>query len=701
VIVEPFNAHRSSLRIFSIPECAARAVAIALLALAGLYGTTAQALDKLGADTGIAWTLTPDQITATCKSALDKARAAIHDIDSQGGTAATFDAGLGAVETVNADLADALIAQINLVQLSPDKAVRDASQTCQDDDAAFGVELSADPAILKIAESAAALAQTSEQQQLAKIYTEAGRRTGAGLAPAQRARVTQLFNELNKIMVAYNRGLSEDQSEIPVTAEELKSLPAALAGSVKTESAGLRMPVDEGTFHPFMSHETSPSARKRFLYAYQRRGGLHNVQLLAHAVRLRAELAALLGYPNWAAYQLDVKMAKTVQKALSLVLEVNQRTLPKARTELAELAKLKRAAGDATPFASWDYSFYEDQLVKTRYALDPEEVRSYLPIDKVVPAVLGIYQHLLGVRFEQLTPAAAWAPDVTEYAIYDAASGAPLGYFFLDLLPREGKTSHTSSSGLRNGRVLADGSYSLPAAVMICNWPRPQPGKPSLLSHGEAIEFFHEFGHVMHGTLSRTRYASLFGTQVRWDFVEAPSQMLENWMWQPEVLKQISSKVGTGEPLPDDMIAKMVAAKHAGDGVTYAFQTFYGYYDLELHLHKGPVDPDALFFKLEASHYVFPPMLGTYPAGDMWHQVNGYDAGYYGYLWALVYAQDMFSVFQKGGIDNPAVGLRYRNEILVPGGSVEPDVLLRNFLGREVSLEPFYQLIGLSDTKAQ
>jgi thimet oligopeptidase len=679
----------------------AQHVAVVLLALAGLHGTIAHAGDKLSADTGVSWSLTPDQITATCKSALDKARAAIRDIDSGAGTAATFDSGLGAIETVNADLSDALIAQINLVQLSPDKAVRDASQACQDGYTAFGVELAADPVILKISEGAAALAQSAEQQQLAKIYTEAGRRTGAGLSSAKRATVTQLFEELNKIMVAYNRGISEDVSQIPVSAEELKSLPAALAGSVRSDSAGLHMAVNEGTYHPFMSHATSRAARKRFLYAYQRRGGLHNVELLAHAVKIRAQLAALLGFPNWAAYQLDVKMAKTVQKALALVLEVNQRTLPKARAELAELAKLKRAAGDATALAAWDYSYYEDQLVKSRFALDPEEVRSYLPIDKVVPAVLGIYQHLLDVRFEQLTPAVAWAPDVSEYAIYDATSGAPLGYFYLDLLPRDGKTSHTSSSALRNGRVLADGSYSLPAAAMICNWPRPQAGKPSLLSHGEAIEFFHEFGHVMHGTLSRTRYASLFGTQVREDFVEAPSQMLENWMWQPEVLKQISSKVGTGEPLPDDMIAKMVAAKHAGDGVAYAFQTFYAYYDLELHLHKGPVDPDALFFKLEASHYVFPPMLGTYPAGDMWHQVNGYDAGYYGYLWALVYAQDMFSVFQKGGIDNPAVGLRYRNEILVPGGSVEPDVLLRNFLGREVSLEPFYRLIGLSDTKAQ
>lgn len=696
VIQELTAAQARKQGIASVARQSGRGLALALLTLAALQSSAAVAAVQVSADTGIPWNLTPEQISASCQSALASARAAIHDIDGHADSVSSFDAGLGAIELVNADLAEVLIAPTGLVQLSPDKAVRDASQHCQDDATAFAVELSADPAVLRIAEGAAAFAQTDEQRQLAKIYTEAGRRTGAGLAPAPHAKVTRLFDALNKILVAYNRGLSEDQSQIPVSARELDSLPPALAGSVKRLPEGLRMPVNEGTFGPFMSHESSREARKRFLYAYQRRGGARNVALLAQAVRLRAQLATLLGYPSWAAYQLDVKMAKTVEKALSLVLEINRRTLPKARAELAELAKLKRAAGDKTPLASWDYAFYEDQLVKARYALDPEAVRAYLPIDTAVPAVLGIYQRLLGVRFEQLTPAVAWAQDVSQYAIYDAASGEPLGYFYLDLLPREGKTSHTSSWPLRNGRLLADATYRLPVAAMMCNWPRPQPGKPSLLSHEEAIEFFHEFGHVMHGTLSHTRYATLYGMQVRWDFVEAPSQMLENWMWQPAVLKQVSSKVGSGEPLPDDMIAKMVAAKHAGDGVSYAKQTFYAFYDIQMHRLKGPVDPDALFFELASSHYVFPPLRGTYPAGALWHEANGYDAGYYGYLWALVYAQDMFSVFQKEGIDNPAVGLRYRTQILVPGASVEPDVLLRNFLGRDVSLEPFYELIGLS-----
>ncbi|MBS0389290.1 MAG: peptidase M3, partial [Proteobacteria bacterium] len=209
------------------------------------------------------------------------------------------------------------------------------------------------------------------------------------------------------------------------------------------------------------------------------------------------------------------------------------------------------------------------------------------------------------------------------------------------------------------------------------------------------VVFFHEFGHVMHETLSHTRYASLYGIAVRGDFGEAPSQMLENWMWQPAVLKQISAHVGSGEPLPDDLIASMIAARHVADGVTWGTQAFYAAYDLQLHSLPGKPEPTALWFKLKAALTVFPEIPGTYPEAGFNHLMAGYDAGYYGYLWSKVYAQDMFSKFQEAGLDNPAIGQRYRQMILVPGGSEEPDVLLKRFLGREVSYDPFYEDIGL------
>lgn len=654
-----------------------------------LAGTT------LGGDTGINWSLSAADVAAACKSGLASARERIHALEARTDTPASMADGLGAVDTVVADLGEQLSAPVNLSVLAIGKDVRDAATQCNNDYSSFGVELAADPAIYKLAQAAAATAKDPEDQQLAKIYLENGRRAGAGLDPATRAQVTKLLDQLNNLQIEFGRTLGEDHTRIALSEAELASLPPALAGAITHDADGAHIAVNESSVGPFMENESSGAARERFATAYSQRGGLANVQRLADAVTIRQQLAPLLGFHSWAAYQLDVKMAKTPERATGLVEQVGHSLLPKARAEIKALAELKRASGDHEPFHKWDYSYYERQLEKTRYAVDSEVVRQYFPVDKVLPAVLDIYSRLLGVRFEPLSPVQSWAPGVREYAIYNAADGAAIGWFFLDLYPREGKFGHFAAFPLRSGRLLPDGSYRAPVSAIIGNWPLPEAGKPTLLNHDEVVVFFHEFGHVMHETLSHTRYASLYGIAVRGDFGEAPSQMLENWMWQPAVLKQISSHTGSGEPLPDELISKMIAARHVADGVTWGTQAFYAEYDLQLHSLPGKTDPTALWFKLKSTLTVFPEIPGTYPEAAFGHLMGGYDAGYYGYLWSKVYAQDMFSEFKKAGLDNPAVGMRYRQQILVPGGSEEPDVLLKRFLGREVSYDPFYEDLGL------
>ncbi len=655
----------------------------------------ASAGTTLGTDTGINWNLSAADVTAACKSGLASARERIHAIESPTAGGAPQLDGLAAIDTVVADLGEALTAPTNLSVLAVSKDVRDAATQCNNDSAAFGVELAADPAVYKLAQEAAAAAHDPEDQQLAKIYMENGRRAGAALDPEARAKVTKLLDQLNNLQIAYSRVLAEDHTNIALSAAELTSLPPALAGAITHGADGAQIAVNESTIGPFMENETSGAARKRYNIAFAKRGGLENVQRLADAVTIRQQLAPLLGFHTWADYQLDVKMAKTPQRATALVEQVGQSLLPKARAEVKVLAALKRAAGDLSPFEKWDYAYYERRLEKTRYAVDAELVRQYFPVDKVLPAVLDIYAQLLGVRFEPLTPPQAWAPDIREYAIYDVASGDAIGWFFLDLYPREGKYEHFEAIPVRFGRVMPDGSHRTPVSAIIGNWPRPDAGSPALLNHEEVVVFFHEFGHVMHETLSRTRYATLYGVNVRGDFGEAPSQMLENWMWQPTVLKKISSHVGSGEPLPDALIDKMIAARHVTDGVSWGGQAFYAEYDLQLHSLPGKPDPTGLWFDLKKKLTVFPEIPGTYPEAAFGHLMGGYDAGYYGYLWSKVYAQDMFSEFKRGGLDNPAVGMRYRQQILVPGGAEEPEVLLNRFLGRAVSYEPFYEELGL------
>lgn len=673
----------------------AQVVYLALGVAAAACRVAYAADEALGPDTGIQWDLTPAQVSDACQRGLADARAAIQRIDAAAAAPLSFTDGLAAIESTLADLNDALIAPSELKDFAVAKDVRDASSKCTEEVSAFGVQVAADPAIYRLAQAAAVQATNAEDRQLAEQYIEEGRRAGAGLDAATRTRVTALFDQLNNLRIAFRRALGDDHSTIEISREDAASLPPALASTLTPGKQGLVLAVNESTVSPFMKNEASAAARKRYRFSYGRRGGAANVQRLARAVALRRQIAQLLGFDTWAAYQMDAKMAKTPQRARALVDEVDRALLPKAHAEVAVLAGLKRAAGDPAPFAAWDYPYYEQQYEKAHYAVDQELIRQYFPVDKVVPAVLEIYAKLLGVRFEPLAPALAWAPDVTEYSIHDAASGGAIGWIFLDLYPRDGKYGHFASFGLRPGRILADGGYRRPVAAIIGNWPTPQPGKPALLSHADVITFFHEFGHLMHQTLSTARYASLFGTSVRRDFVEAPSQMLENWMWQPSVLKRVSSRVGSGEPLPDELIAKMIAAKHAADGYFWTTQAFYASYDLQLHTERGSVDPTALWFALQPRLTVFGAMPGTFPEAGFGHLMGGYDVGYYGYLWSRVYAQDMFSVFLNAGLDDPGIGMRYRKEILEPGGTAEPDQLLQRFLGRAVSYEPFYEDLGL------
>jgi len=376
--------------------------------------------------------------------------------------------------------------------------------------------------------------------------------------------------------------------------------------------------------------------------------------------------------------------------------KIDSALLPKANAELAQLKSLKAASGDSSTFAAWDFYYYQNQLVKTKYAVDDEAVRQYFPVSKVVPAVMGIYQKLLGVTFHPIVPADAWAPGVLEFSISDNASGKPIGWFFLDLYPRQGKFAHFANFPLRPGRVLPDGSWQMPVSSIIGNWPVATPGKPALLSHDDVVTFFHEFGHLMHSTLSTAPYETYYGTAVREDFVEAPSQMLENWMWQPSILKAVSANVETGKPLPDDLIKKMIALKHVSEesSTYWTGQAFLASYDMTIHSSGPAVDVTRVYFDLKKKLTTLPAVPGTIPEASFGHLAGGYDAGYYGYLWSRVYAQDMFTVFQKGGLENPAVGARYRKDILEPGGSVEPDQLLRNFLGREPSYDAFYKDLG-------
>ncbi|HTR78501.1 MAG TPA: M3 family metallopeptidase, partial [Gemmatimonadaceae bacterium] len=326
-------------------------------------------------------------------------------------------------------------------------------------------------------------------------------------------------------------------------------------------------------------------------------------------------------------------------------------------------------------------------------------VRRYFPVDKVVAGVLGVYQQIFGLRFTETGRTDVWAPGVREFSVADAATGAQLGWFYLDLFPRRNKYSHFATMSVRAHLVDANGHVTKPIAAVVGNWPQPSAAAPSLLSHSDVVTFFHEFGHAMADILDESPYAGT--AQLRQDFVEAPAQALEFWAWNPEVIRRVSADYVTGKPMPDSLLARMLALKHFDEGLSWTGQVMLASFDMALHTAPAGVNIDSTWAALKGRLTVVPWVPGTSPAASFVHLMSGYDAGYYGYLWSRVYAADIFSRFDREGVLNPAVGMAYRRDVLEPGGTVEPDAAVRRFLGRPVSDSAFLHDIGASSSSTR
>ena len=324
---------------------------------------------------------------------------------------------------------------------------------------------------------------------------------------------------------------------------------------------------------------------------------------------------------------------------------------------------------------------------RRRSAVDGNAVRQYFPVQHTIDAVLDVYHTLLGVTFENVVPADSWAPGVLEYRVLDTASGKLLGITFFDLYPRPGKFDYFANFPILDVRATSSGR--VPVAAIVGNWPKPSAGSPALLSHGDVVTFFHEFGHDLAALLATAPYETLTDG-FRTDFVEAPSQMLENFAWQPEILRRITSNWKTGEPMPDTLIAQLVASRETTHAYEIDRLLVYGKIDLEYHSMGPHVDTTAVWAKTAAQMLPLLYYPGTHPQVAFGHMMGGYDAGLYAYPWALVYAQDMFTAFSQGNVLDPAVGMRYRSTILAPARTYEPDEEVQAFLGRPSRPDAFY-----------
>lgn len=582
-----------------------------------------------------------------------------------------------------------------MARVHPDKAVRDAAQASEErlskwvSDLAFRRDLY--EAIEEYAATPEAGALEGEDARLLAFARRDLRRAGHALPPEQRAEVQRLRTRLVELGVAFARNIDEYQDGLDLTREELEGLAEDYISRLAPGSAEgtYRVSLDYPDYYPFMDEARRTDLRRQLQFKFYNQACEQNLPILEEAVRLRQQIADIFGVPSWAHYAMEEKMAREPAAVERFYAGLIPQLTAKARHELADLA----AAGGGGPVEPWDFRYLHTSIRRERFGVDPNEVAAYFPLEQVVDGMLDLTGEVFGLAYRRVDGVAVWHPDVTAYEISDRESGRPLATFYVDLFPREGKFGHAAAFDLVPAHQGPDG-YVTPVTAIAANFTKPTASRPSLLRHDEVVTLFHEFGHVLHNSLGHTRRARFAGFNTEWDFVEAPSQIMEHWCWTPAVLQRFARHHQTGEPIPGALVEQLAAARDLHVALLTLRQISFGLLDMAFH---GPSREKDLFSITRETTAIsgFPHHEGTfYPAG--FGHLFGYDAGYYGYLWAKVFGDDMFSRFEAEGLTSPVVGGEYRRKVLERGGSMDAGRLLRDFLGREPNQKAFLRHLGIS-----
>jgi thimet oligopeptidase len=646
---------------------------------------------------------TPSEIGAAKTAAIENANQIVDEVVALSAGARTFANTLLRLEDAGDILEKAQGRHGFMSYVAEDKAVRDAADDLREAMEKFEIELGfredVYKAVQEFAATPEAAALTGESKRLLEFTLRDYRRDGFDLPQEKRQRVKELKNRLVELGLQFQRNIDTYEDAILITREELIGLPDAYIGGLKTEEKDgqtlYRVSLDYPEMYPFLDNSEVEELRKELLVKSFRKGGVENIKILEEAIRVRDEIARLLGYESWAAYTLEIRMAKTPTAVHGFLSDLRNKIEAKRLADMRGLQGAKREHTKDTDaeLHIWDWRFYHNRLLKTAYAVNDFEVARYFPIEAVLDGMFHVYQTITGVRFEPIEPASAWHPDVKLYRIVDAATGAEIAHFFMDLFPRPNKYGHAAAFTLVGGRRLPDGSYQKPVSAIVANFTKPTAEQPSLLRHTEVETLFHEFGHILHQTLTTAERLRFSGTRTERDFVEAPSQMLEHWVWEPKVVAGFSRHVETGEPLPSKLLDAMIEAKNLDSAVFCARQLFFAELDYAYHSGGAAKDTSAIARDLY-------PITGFRAPEDTYFQAGfghlfGYDSGYYGYKWSEVFADDMFTRFEAVDPMNTEIGLEYRRRVLEPGGGVDGDVLVRSFLGREPNSEAFLKNMGI------
>jgi thimet oligopeptidase len=647
-----------------------------------------------------------DYATLTVATVTEETDTAIAAADAHlnGAVAAapSFGGTLAPLELAGAALVRAYGRGAFMGQVHTDSAVRDAGNAAEERLNKWRVAVTFRTDLYEAVRAFAATDEakelTGERSRLLEHWLRDFRRAGHELSADDRAELERLRTRLVEVEIAFQRNVNEYRDGIDVSREQLAGLPDSYIERLSPGEGAdtYRVGLDYPELNPFLDQARDRELRRALFTKNWNRAVADNRPLLDEALDLRRRIAGLLGEPTWAHYAMELKMARSPERVRTFYEELLPSLADTVRRELDRLEAMLTADGHAAPVTAWDWRYYDDALRRNEYGVDQDRISEYFPLDPTMDGMFAITGDVLGLEYRVVPEARAWHDSVRLYEIRDRASGDLLAHFYADLFPREGKFGHAAAFPIVVGHRRADGKYVAPVSAIVANFTPPSGDTPSLLRHGEVETLFHEFGHILHMSLTRAEFARFSGAETEWDFVEAPSQIMQHWTWDPSVLARFARHHATGEPMPADLVDQLGRSRFVNVGLKTAMQAFYGQVDLALHAE--PVTPDmdvAMRRTFEVTGLPYPE--GTFFLSGFGHLLGGYDAGYYGYLWANVIGDDMFSRFSAEGVLSPTVGADYRREILEPNGSRDADELVRAFLGRDASNAEFLRLRGMGD----
>ena len=553
------------------------------------------------------------------------------------------------------------------------------------------------------------LGLAQDQMKLLEDNYKSFVRGGANLSDEDKALYSQWSEELSLATLQFSKNVLAatnayvlnitDEADLAGLPEYVRTMAAETAAEKGLE--GWAFTLDSPSYSPFLKYSQNRELRKQIWTAYNTRalgGEFDNTEVVKKIVDLRIKIANILGYETYADYALEERMAKSKANVMEFIMNLLEPSLEFARKDVADVFAYARKNGfEGSRLESWDFSYWSERYQEAEYSLSAEELKPYFQLESCIDAVFGLATRLYGISFTELDNVPVYHEDVKVYEVKDT-DGSHLALFYADFFPRASKRGGAWMTSFRDQMIKGGVEYR-PFITIVCNFTKPTADAPALITHDELTTFLHEFGHALHGIFAQGRYPSLTGTSVSRDFVELPSQIMENWAFEPEYLNSFAKHYQTGEPIPAELIEKIVAAKNYLAGYAQVRQLHYGLLDMSWHtLTELPAESTIDFeAKALAPYAIMPAVEGAAFSGSFSHIFSGgYSAGYYSYKWAEVLEADAFSLFKEKGIFNTEVATSFRNEILEKGGTEDEAVIYRNFRGHDPQPEALMEKLGLT-----